>query len=59
MEVANDRPDFVKPEAVGPAIEFLVRVVEEPGLKVPQRPKLKDRFVPKFAVELDVMIMLA
>jgi len=38
MEVADDRPEFVKPEAVGPAVEFRVRVVEEPGHEVPQRP---------------------
>jgi hypothetical protein len=44
---------------VGPAVEFVVRVVEEPGLEVPQCAELGDGFVPEFAVELDVMITLA
>jgi hypothetical protein len=59
VEVADDRPEFLATKAVGPGVEFVVRVVEESGLEVPQRPKLRDGLVPKFAVELDVMIMLA
>jgi hypothetical protein len=59
VEVADDRPEFLAAKAVGPGVEFVVRVVEVPGLEVPQRPKLGDGLVSKFAVELDVMIMLA
>jgi len=59
MQVADDRPEFSAAQAVGPALELVVRVVEEPGLEVPQRPKARDGLVSKFAVELDVMIMLA
>ena len=59
MEVADDCPEFLTAKALGPAVEFVVRVVEEPGLEVPQGPKLRDGLVSKFAVELDVMIMLA
>ncbi|MDX3733482.1 hypothetical protein [Streptomyces caniscabiei] len=59
MEVADRRPEIMAAKAVGPAVKFVVRVVEEPGFEVPQRPKTRDGFVPKFAVELNVMIMLA
>ena len=44
MEVADDRPEFEKPEAVGPAVEFLVRVVEERGLEVPRCPKFATQW---------------